>query len=867
MTKTNHTTDSEGKRGGRRRTGSLYWRKSGWRARLTVDVNAGPLVRLRFSNNGSFDDATLAAELSNQAADDYSAVTFKSQLEEFYQHRGFLDVEVDFELRRSEDGALSELWFHIREGKPVLVSRRHYPCLTGPLDAAELDAELDGFLADELPGDAFLQAVDPTRVDPVLGPEDSVGRAVPYASEPWRYYVPEVYERALQHIEDLYRSRGYLSVQVGPASLLRARCDPRTQPNLCRPLVTPHPPSFACNYDELGLPAPEPSAPAVGCTANTKKSVVCQSAAEVVIPIKLGPLTRLYDIAFEGNQALVESELLDVAELQPGAPVSLVELEAARRRLLDRYAEEAYAFADVKSTLDLSHDHTRGRVRFEIVEREQVRISRIEVHGARRTQEGLIRRRIALEEGGLYRRSLVRRTEEQLATLGVFASVTVGFEDPYVPAREKVVLISVTEKNLQYVDTRSGFSTGDGVRLTFEYGHRSIAGSAIQLTLRSQLGILPIALIFEKDVREKFEELSLAERLERRNSVTLEFPEIGLGPRFRLSVEGLDIRDNSRDFGITKDAALLTLLYRHSRELSAQLGGSVELNDAGIFGEEQKGALEDYVQNNPQLRNVFRVPEGTTLAFAQRLEVAWDRRDQPLDPTRGTFLAGGVEHVTANPTDEQNTGASERAGVFDATPSRFLRYTNRLAGYLRLSQRGLSLAASFRWGLIQQLTEESRTYPDRLFFMGGVDTIRGFLQDAMIPEDIAERLLESARDPACNSADPPDSCLTTNEVVIRGGDFFVNPRLELRIPLGQTLRTAIFLDSGNLWTSTDPSVLESLRLRYAVGTGLRVATPVGPLVFDYGFNLERLLDRILQGRDNQRFWEDLGAFHFSIGVF
>ena len=42
--------------------------------------------------------------------------------------------------------------------------------------------------------------------------------------------------------------------------------------------------------------------------------------------------------------------------------------------------------------------------------------------------------------------SQVRETEELLATLGVFGSVTVGLEDPEVPAREKVVVISVVER-------------------------------------------------------------------------------------------------------------------------------------------------------------------------------------------------------------------------------------------------------------------------------------------------------------------------------------------------------------------------------------------------------------------------------------
>jgi outer membrane protein insertion porin family len=37
--------------------------------------------------------------------------------------------------------------------------------------------------------------------------------------------------------------------------------------------------------------------------------------------------------------------------------------------------------------------------------------------------------------------------------------------------------------------------------------------------------------------------------------------------------------------------------------------------------------------------------------------------------------------------------------------------------------------------------------------------------------------------------------------------------------------------------------------------GLRVNTPVGPLALDYGVNLD------------PRYYEDFGAFHFSIGLF
>jgi outer membrane protein insertion porin family len=221
--------------------------------------------------------------------------------------------------------------------------------------------------------------------------------------------------------------------------------------------------------------------------------------------------------------------------------------------------------------------------------------------------------------------------------------------------------------------------------------------------------------------------------------------------------------------------------------------------------------------------------------------------------------------VHAKPLDtsaSQDSGCPSAAGTtpgqplidpFQSVPSDFMRYTGRLAGYVRLNNKGLALALSFRSGMIQHLITGSHTYPDRLFFMGGVDSVRGFLQDSLVPQDIAQRLLDK------------NSGLTLSEVVIRGGDVFLNPRAELRIPVGSSVQTAIFLDAGNLWTA--PGRVRPLDLRMAAGSGIRVATPIGPLVFDYGFNIDRVLDRLFPKRDNQRYWEDIGAFHFSIGLF
>jgi outer membrane protein assembly factor BamA len=830
---------------------------------LAVTVHADQRIRISFEGNRLFDGDELLAVLDLEESDDRAPETLSEKLRQHYLSRGRLDVQVTSSQRTEPGASVTDLVFTIREGEPLRVTARHYPCLT-LYRPADVDAEIDSFLA-ELPGGELLGPVDSRVVDPTYGPTHSAGkRHAPRDFNPYASYVPDVYDRAVEHLRDLYHSEGYLSASVGPLTLVRSSCDRRSPVGQCLPEGKRSLPANACSYDDVGLPLElGPPDTSLGCVPDPKRGRHCSTEATLSLPIRLGPRTYLHDVAFEGNRALVERRLFTASQLELGVPLSQAELDRARRRILDVYAEEGFAFADVEVELDLSPDHTRGRARFVISEREQVHVSRVVIKGAATTSERLVRSRVALRVGGVYRRSLVRRTEERLATLGVFGSINVGFEDPYVPAREKVVIITVEERLAQYVDVRPGLSSGEGFRISFEYGHRNLGGEAIAFTLRSQLNFLPQQFIIEDDVRAKHE--SVDSRFGRHNSASVEFPDIGLGPLFRLNVEAIDVRDNARDYSLVKDAFIPRVIFRPERRLSAQLGGSLELNTATILGD--TGGLEKYIRDSGQL-TTFRVPEGTTFVIAQRVSATWDQRDVPLDATRGFLISASVEHVRAKPVGDTATEAarSSGSGPFDPVVSDFMQYSSRVAGYIPLSKKkGAALALSFRWGLNSQLIERSHTYPDRLFFMGGVDTIRGFTQDSLIPEDLAQQLLDAR---ALSVSDPGDNqLLTVDRILIRGGDIFVNPRAELRIPLSGSVQTALFLDTGNLWSSLRAFEDLGFRLRYAVGSGIRIATPVGPLVFDYGFNLDRVLDRLDPSRKRQRFWESLGAFHFSIGLF
>jgi outer membrane protein insertion porin family/translocation and assembly module TamA len=69
----------------------------------------------------------------------------------------------------------------------------------------------------------------------------------------------------------------------------------------------------------------------------------------------------------------------------------------------------------------------------------------------------------------------------------------------------------------------------------------------------------------------------------------------------------------------------------------------------------------------------------------------------------------------------------------------------------------------------------------------------------------------------------------------------------------------LFLDAGNVWPQSGGIRLDDLR--YAVGPGLRYLTPIGPIRFDLGWQLNPIPGLLVNGEPQTRPWR----LHFSIG--
>jgi len=835
------------------------------RVALRVRIDAGPMQVTRFEGNDHYDDGALMGALGLDKETDRTTTHLADKLRAFYQKRGYLDAEIRPELRGGDTDPVQMLVFHVTEHARVRVTSRRYPCLkldairrlsAGPKSPSEIGTEIDSFLEEELPGTDLFVGPNPRGVSATVG-GGSAGmatgsRPAPAELAPDLSFVGDTYDRAAEHVQELYRNEGFLHAQVGPVQVVRPRCDRRSPAGKCTALPLPSL-DVQCTYDPAGVPLPtEPLDASYTCRPDPAQGVECSPEMQLVVPVKLGPRTQLWDVAFTGVKSTSERVVADAADVPLGEYASTTKLDDARRRVVDWYKEQGYAFVDVKYALEPSLDNTRARVRFDVNEGDQVIVSSIVLRGLDLTRESVVRRRIALTPGEPYRTSDIRHTQERLATLGVFTSVSVSLADPYVPAPSKVVVIDFVESNPGYIDMKGGFATGEGVRYQIELGYRNLFGYAWSVVLHLQASYLPNFLILDPQVAANYTPLDTLDRIATRDTVTFAWPEMGLGPTIRSQLDGIYVRDLERDFTLEKSSGLGTLTWRPVREIQVSGGPDVEHNSVHLF---QAASIDAYLAANPgniDLQRLLRVPNGKSNVVGGRVVVTWDRRDSAFNAHRGTYFAFGLEQANTYPEGSPGVKPDEQ---FE---SHILRLTQTLATYVPITSR-VSFAAELRLGEVVNVAPCKTpfdpfapanpycTYPDRQFFMGGFDSMRGWLQDAFIPQDFVDKIQAGTLQCASSS-----NC---SGVAVRGGNLMINPRFELRFPVRAPVDAALFADLGNVYN--DPAVMfqQGLRLRADVGAGLRVQTPVGPLVFDYGINVKPLP------------YEDFGAFHFAIGLF
>lgn len=427
-----------------------------------------------------------------------------------------------------------------------------------------------------------------------------------------------------------------------------------------------------------GHPVDDPDLPRSLSAVPAKKPV------DVKVVAQTGPLYHLGRITIEGKVPPDAREKLGLSEGQPAVASDVL---AAGARLLTAMREDGYALAKV-DTPDATQDpkqHTID-VTFRAAEGRRAVIGRIKITGLRAVNESFVRRRLLVHSGQLYQPSKIDEARQDLATLGVFSSVSVSAGNTIAPDGSIPITYSFEERPPRSVGITAAWSTDLGGSFTLTWSHRNLFGNAEQLNLSAAATGLGGTAV------------------------------TGLG--YDISAQFLKPDFLRRDQTLEFDAIALKQNLQAYDQRAVIVGGSVRRKisplwtlSIGLTGEQetitQEGTTHDY----------------TLLAVPFTAKYDGTGLTNPLiDPTHGSRVT-----FTATPTQSFGHNSSTFA-ILQAAGSTYLdigRYWFGTTGRSVLALRALI-------GSVQGAGQFDIP-PDQRFYAGGSATVRGYKYQSIGP--------------------------------------------------------------------------------------------------------------------------------------
>ena len=804
------------------------------RADLVLDVYGGPHVTLRLKGHRSIPRRELFGDLDllyEQGVSLAGLAEARERILARYTRRGFWQARVEVAARRTSDGQKKEVLFSILEGRPGRVASLSFPGRKA-LPESALRASTEQTVERALSGELGRPGANPRTVAELFGdrslskPRDSTPPSNT-APDPKVVYIPRAYRAARDAIADLYRAAGYQTVRVE---------EPRVRPRERQP-----------------------------------------SSLDVEIPVQEGVRWQIGAVSFSGNVAVPAAKLFALSGLElsreEGEAVSFDKIEDGRRRILKHYRDNGFLFASIIESLRPlpssgrfarwgfvgTSSTARLDVRaaceeaaalrapacdvelvFQIDEGQQVITRNVILRHRGKTQDGILRSQIVVEEGELLSEEAMARTRDNLLRMGIFDRVVVEPSDPQEVSVAKDVVVELRERKTYAFDLGGGASTGEGVRVFTGFSDGNLFGTALRLQLQARASFFlpPFLVLFNEEVRDRIseffnEDLSTLERLEYEFAAGLSYPRIfGLPPGFSAGLDVTVLHDVDPAFAETTQNVTLLANYKGfrpqllgaSRPIAVQLRGSYERSELRCNSKIERPELCS--QSIPdQMVGPLRLEETTNYLTAGS-RVSIDLRDDPLDPGSGAYVEVRADYV---------------GGLDDVSPT-YVSFEGRASAYLPLAPR-LMAAASLSIGKIFPIggNEAGDTIsPNRRYFAGGRSTVRGYPERTLLPQDT-----ETDED------GNPTSTISS------GGLAFFALQTELRIAVYGPVAFALFWDVGDLFRDGNFSFRTGGRaLANGGGVGLRVATPVGPLVIDVGVPFNQRDETVTDVQ-----------LHFAVGTF
>ena len=196
----------------------------------------------------------------------------------------------------------------------------------------------------------------------------------------------------------------------------------------------------------------------------------------ISINISEGIQYKLGKISFEGeSQVIGISNLKNAINMNQGDVFNRNLVINDIQTLTDIYADLGYAFVNINPVT--SEFLNEVSINFDISLNKKVYINRITISGNTRTQDEVIRREIGISEGGLYSRSTLRESLNNLRRLGYFSDVQISTSEVDNMPDKIDVAFSVEETQTGAVSFSMSHSNNYGISFGAGIEEKNIFGS------------------------------------------------------------------------------------------------------------------------------------------------------------------------------------------------------------------------------------------------------------------------------------------------------------------------------------------------------------------------------------------------------
>lgn len=478
-----------------------------------------------------------------------------------------------------------------------------------------------------------------------------------------------------------------------------------------------------------------------------------------------GEKYKIGSVNIVGDIITTKEELLSKLKLKAGVDYAMTPQFEDVTTLNALYWDQAYAFAAIEPVLTTNESTKTADVTYTINKGRKIYINRIIIEGNKFTRDKVIRRELMLRENAPYVLSAQEESKRRLFQLGFFEDVNFSIPGSAMGDRVNLV-VRVKEKATGSFQLGAGFSSLESFVFTASVAKDNFLGLGIRGSLSTSLSKL----------RQEFS--------------------VNMLDRYFLDTRWI----------VSASA------YRYSSALNRDFdqkafGGSLTFGREVFphFDVNMGYKIEDIAVNNFSAQvPVFFQRNSSGLTSSLVASMAFDTRDNRLSASRGMFHSVSGEFAGNQlGGDNDYWKASVESRVFFPA---FLKTV--------VKARGL-------FSYINSLGNDPVPLFER-FFMGGVNTLRGFDLNSIGP-----------------TIRVPRTATGGDQTFTYGGNRMVLFNLEYEVPiyLPAGLKAVAFLDTGQAFGESENISFSKFRSDY--GFGFRWNAPFGPMRFEWGFPIAK----------------------------